>query len=240
MCYCKTPLTWVSTANACVINCSKIFASTGANDTLASCLCYSVYTWNLTNFTCDLNCSKVSNTDTSASTAAVGGVCKCIPKFVFNPYIPRCVINCSQFGNSTGINLDTASCKCKSKYNWNSNACQLTGCGTATILNSASLASDGSKCVCQNETTFRFYWAPLTAECKINCTGLPNTLGVLASLSSCRCRNNTIWDATLLDCQIKCATVTNGNGLEVNATACGCNTGYAWDAKTYTCQPTLI
>lgn len=107
-------------------------------------------------------------------------------------------------------------------------------------MNSVSLAADGAKCVCKNEATFGTYWAPLTAECKLNCTRQPNSLGVLATLSSCRCRNSTAWDANSLDCVMMCGGVTNGNGIKVNDTACGCKDSYAWDRRTYTCQPGLV
>lgn len=80
-----------------------------------------------------------------------------------------------------------------------------------------------------------YYWVPLSAECRLSCAGLENSLGVLASISACKCRPGCLWNPNTLACVLMCDSVTNANGA-VNATACACKAGYKWMGDN-TCQP---
>jgi len=191
--------------------------------------------WNATSNTCEFNCFGVLHAVALENpTLSINNTCACEPNFYFNPYMPQCVINCSAFSGSMGINIDTETCQCKPRYTWIVSpppfSCKLD-C-TAVPNSNGAVSTDNVNCVCNTG----FKWYVNTTECRRDCTTDPLSTGVLATTTRCQCRPGTVWNIPQSKCVLSCATILNTNGAAAVAGACTCiTTKYTWDPITLTC-----
>jgi hypothetical protein len=182
---------------------------------------------------CEFNCFGIVNAIAPTNpTPSVNDICTCIANFYYNPYIPQCVINCSLFNGSMGINVDTMNCQCKPKFVWTISptfSCKLD-CTQVANSNNA-LSTDNINCICN--PSFKYYVN--TTECRRDCTVDPLSTGALVSASRCQCKTGATWNALQNKCLVSCPSIINTDGTPAVGNVCVCVTKFSWDPSTLTC-----
>lgn len=113
------------------LDCTTVFGADGtpAVNNGIECPCLAGHQWSATYSVCEVDCYGLAHTSATASaTYSTNYTCACDANFLFNPYLPACVINCSGFTGSLGINADTETCLCRNPYIWAvspSRSCQI-------------------------------------------------------------------------------------------------------------------
>ena len=232
-CSCINHYVWTPDNLTCSINCTGVLGGSGTVVSQTECGCLPGHIWNGTSFTCEINCNGILYAIAPTNpTLSQNGICNCVANFYFNPYIPQCVINCSLFSGSFGINLSPETCKCKPKYVWTVSPTFSCKLDCVSIANSNGAQSvDNVNCVCNPG----FRWFVGTAECRRDCTLDPLSIGVLATATKCQCRSGATWNTILLRCVVSCVSIPNTDGTAATANNCVCSAGFNWDLPTLSC-----
>lgn len=193
-------------------DCGQVPNSNNASFNGVDCGCLNGFVWY--DGGCQvLNCTRIPY----SFGALAGSTTSCLCQTGFNFQNGQCVRDCTTFANSLGITDGVDVCLCLPGFEWNGLLC-----GVSPLVTTGSITTTTTTTTTGGTTTVvTDNGAPL------NCSTIPNSLGVSIGPNQCFCRAGFYFQNR--QCIRNCSAIVNSNGVNPTIDSCGCNPGYSWN-----------